>query len=231
MGLGAGIVFLVLLFGTNIMRSSTSGSRWWDPVWLAWLTVPMYLLHVFEEYAHDVFGRVYLIADDVCKGQGYPPYPDCPIPTAHFPLVNIALVWVAAPLAAWLSRRNIVIGLTFYGLILFNGVLHIVTALLQGSDAYPGVVTGVLLFIPISLWVIYVCLKSGVMNAKAVAVAFAGGIVGHILLVVAYSIFKVTGSASALYAFDIACVTLPFLIAGYGSKLLGPRAYRSVAAA
>jgi hypothetical protein len=231
MGLGAGIVLLILLFGTNVMRSSPTGSRWWDPVWLAWLTVPMYLLHVFEEYAHDILGRTYLIADNVCKAQGYPLYPDCPIPTAHFPLVNIALVWVAAPIAAWLSRRNIVIGLTFYGLILFNGVLHVVTALLQGSDAYPGMVTGSLLFIPISFWVIYVCLKSGVMNAKAIAISFGGGIVGHIVLGVAYLVFKVSGSAPAMYGFDIACVTVPFLIAGLGSKFLGPQAYRSFAAA
>ena len=149
MGLGAAVVFLVLMFATNLMRSRQIGSRWWDLVWLSWLTVPLYLLHVFEEYSHDVLGRVYFIADNVCHAQGYPVYPDCPIPTIHFPLVNIALVWVAAPIAAWLSRRNIVVGLTFYGLILFNGILHVVTALIVGSDAYPGMVTGSLLFVPI----------------------------------------------------------------------------------
>jgi hypothetical protein len=93
------------------------------------------------------------------------------------------------------------------------------------------VVTGVLLFIPISFWVIYVCLRSGVMNGKAVAVAFAGGIVGHIVLGIAYLVFNVTQSAAAMYAFDIACVSVPFLVAGFGSKLLGPQAYRSFAAA
>jgi Protein of unknown function with HXXEE motif len=231
MGLGAAVVILVLMFATNEMRSRAAVSRWWDPVWLSWLAVPMYLLHVFEEYSHDVFGRVYFIAGQVCIAQGYPPYPDCPIPTLHWPLVNIALVWVAAPLAAYLSRRNIVIGLTFYGFILFNGMLHVVTALVQGSDAYPGVVTGVLLFIPISLWVIYVCLKSGVMNAKALAVSYAGGIAGHIVLALTYLVFNVTGSAPAMLMADIACVSLPFLIAGVGSKLVGSQATRPLPAA
>jgi uncharacterized protein with HXXEE motif len=221
MGLGAAAVLLVLMFTTDAMRSRTSGSRWWDPVWLSWLTVPVYLLHVFEEYSHDVFGRVYFIAGQVCAAQGYPSYPDCPIPTVHWPLVNIALVWVAAPIAALLSRRNLVIGLTFYGFILFNGVLHVVTALVQGSNAYPGVVTGVLLFIPSSVWVVYVCLKSGALSAKAIAVAYAGGIAGHIVLALTYLIFKATGSAPAMLAADIACVAVPFLVAGVGSKLLG----------
>jgi hypothetical protein len=220
MGLGAALVMLVLLFATNLMRSNSTDSRWWDPVWLAWLTVPMYLLHVFEEYSHDILGRVYFIADNVCQAQGYSVYPDCPIPTAHYPLVNIALVWVAAPLAAWLSKRNLVIGLTFYGLILFNGILHVATGLTMGSDAYPGMVTGSLLFIPITLWMIYACLKSHVMTAKAIAISLAGGIVGHIVLGLSYLVFKLSGSAAVMFMMDVACVTIPFLIAGLGSKLL-----------
>jgi len=136
--------------------------------------------------------------------------------------VNIALVWVAAPIAAWLSRRNLVIGLTFYGLILFNGVLHVVTARVVGSDAYPGMVTGSLLFIPISFWVIYVCIKSA-MSAKAVAVSFAGGIVGHIVLGLSYLIFKLTGSAAVMFAMDVGTVFVPFVIAGVGSRFVVPQ--------
>jgi len=228
MGLGAAVVFLVLMFATNLMRSRQIGSRWSDLVWLSWLTVPLYLLHVFEEYSHDVLGRVYFIADNVCHAQGYPAYPDCPIPTIHFPLVNIALVWVAAPIAAWLSRRNIVVGLTFYGLILFNGILHVVTALIVGSDAYPGMVTGSLLFVPICVWVIYAALKSGAMSAKAIAVSLAGGIVGHIVLGLSYLVFKLTGSAAVMLTMDVACVLVPFLVAGVGSKLLGPHAVKAL---
>ena len=221
MGLGAALPILVLMFATNVMRSRTDISRWWDPVWLSWLAVPIYLLHVFEEYSHDVFGRVYFIVGNVCKAQGYLPYPDCPIPTLHWPFVNIALVWVAAPIAAYLSRRNKVIGFTFYGFILFNGILHVATALVQGSDAYPGVVTGVLLFIPSSLWVIYVCLKSGVLNAKALAISYAGGIAGHIGLALTYVAFNATGSSAVMLIADVLCVSLPFLIASVGSKVFG----------
>ena len=87
-------------------------------------------------------------------------------------------------------------------------------------------VTGVLLFIPISFWVIYVCLKSGVLNAKQVAVSYAGGIAGHILLGLTYMVFKLTGSATIMLAADIAVVCLPFLVAGMGSRFLGTGAIR-----
>ena len=31
MGLGAAVVILILLFGTNLLRSTKTGSRWKDP--------------------------------------------------------------------------------------------------------------------------------------------------------------------------------------------------------
>jgi len=39
--------------------------------------------------------------------------PDCPIPAAYFLSVNIPLIWVIAPIAALLSRRDPVVGLAF----------------------------------------------------------------------------------------------------------------------
>jgi hypothetical protein len=36
-GLAFSAVLLLLLFATNIFRSDRSKSRWFDPIWLAWL--------------------------------------------------------------------------------------------------------------------------------------------------------------------------------------------------
>jgi hypothetical protein len=49
----------------------------------------------------------------ICEKIGFPPYPDCPIPLAFYPVVNIALMWFGAPLAAYLFRRNVLIGLSY----------------------------------------------------------------------------------------------------------------------
>ena len=68
------------------------------------------------------------------------------------------------------------------------------------------------------------------MSAKAIAVSLAGGIVGHIVLGLSYLVFKLTGSAAVMLTMDVACVLVPFLVAGVGSKLLGPQAVRPLEA-
>jgi hypothetical protein len=81
-------------------------------------------VHQFEEYSLPVLGFNYSIREMVCKNLGFTPYPDCPIPLSFYPVVNIALLWFGAPLAAYLGRRNVLIGLDFWGLLLANGLLH-----------------------------------------------------------------------------------------------------------
>ncbi len=224
MGLGAAVVLLVLMLGTDTMRSRASGSRWWDPTWLAWLGVPLYLVHQFEEYPlHFIAARgSYEIVEGVCKAQGYDLHPNCPIPLSHFPVVNIALVWAAAPVAAWLCRRNPVVGLTYYGFILANGLLHVVTGAIAdgGPLSSPGFVTGALLFVPSAIWVSYVSVKSGLMTKSALALSLGGGIAGHVALVGAYWFVRVGGTPGILAA-DVVTAFVPILIAGVGSKLMG----------
>ena len=109
MGLGAAVVMAVLLFCTDLLRSD-GGRRWLDPVWLAWLAVPIYLLHQFEEYACNLADGEYLIIGQVFANAGG--IMDLSqLPLAFFPEVNILLVWVAVPISAYLCRRNPVIGL------------------------------------------------------------------------------------------------------------------------
>ena len=56
MGLGAAIVLIVLLFGTNALRSTEGGPRWKDPTWFAWLAAVAYMIHNVEEYGIDFTG-------------------------------------------------------------------------------------------------------------------------------------------------------------------------------
>ena len=219
--LGGGLVLFAVMFGTDAMRSRTTGSRWFDPVWLSWLVVPMLMVHMFEEYGYDLLGGTYQLPDTVCKAQGHPAYPNCPFPTAHYPLVNLGIAWVAAPMAAWMARRNLVVGLSWYGLLIFNGLLHVSVALAKGADAIGGVVTGGVLFIPSFVWMVYACTKSGALTGKAVAISVSGGILAHIVLAVTYPLVGIVGPAGMLAA-DVFLLFIPVLAAGAGSKLLGP---------
>ena len=61
-GLGMAIVLLFVLFKTDVLRSN-EGSRWRDLVWLAWLAVPVYMIHQFEEYALHISDWNYAMVD------------------------------------------------------------------------------------------------------------------------------------------------------------------------
>jgi Protein of unknown function with HXXEE motif len=221
--LGGGLVLFAVTFGTNALRGHTTGSRWWDPVWLAWLTVPMLMVHMFEEYGFDVLGRTYDLPDMLCKNLGYVPYPDCPIPIAHYPLVNLGIAWISAPLAAWLARRNLVIGLSWYGLLIVNGTLHVGATIATGAAGAGGVLTGGLLFIPSFFWMIYVVLKSHAMSGKALAVSISGGIIAHALLAAVYGGQKAgVYGATGVLVFDVVVIATPILVGWLGSKLLAP---------
>ena len=123
-GIGGAIVMVAILLMTDTFRGNTTVSRWRDPEWLAWLAVPLYWVHQFEEYSLPVLGFDYSIQEMICQKIGFPPYPACPIPLAFYPVVNIALMWFGAPLAAYLFSRNVLIGLSFWGLLFANGLVH-----------------------------------------------------------------------------------------------------------
>jgi hypothetical protein len=190
------------------------------------------MIHMFEEYAFDIFGRTYDLPDAVCKNLGYPLNPDCPIPPAHYPLVNLGIAWVAAPLAALLARRNLVIGLSWYGLLIFNGMLHVGATIATGAAGAGGVVTGGLFFIPAFIWMVYAVMKSRAMSGKALAVSVSGGIIAHILLAAVYAgqKFGVYGATGVL-VMDVIVIMTPLLIGWAASKLLGPIALKPLSTA
>lgn len=214
---------MVALLMTDKFRSNTKVPRWRDPVWLMWLAVPLYLVHQFEEYSLPVWGLGrYAIQDMIARNLGFPPYPDCPIPLAFYPVVNIALMWFGAPLAAYLGRRNVLIGFSFWGLIFANGLLHTVGGVTQ-RDYNAGQLTGAILFLPLSVWVIYASSFRGPCSGKVVGVSFAIGAVTHALLFMGYGFFKagVFGGAGLL-AYAVMIGFMPIILASLVSRFFKP---------
>ena len=124
LGGGGAIVMVAIMLLTDTFRSNIAVSRWRDAVWLAWLAAPLYWIHQLEEYSLPLLGFDYNLPDMVAKNIGFPPYPECPVPMVFYPVVNIALMWFGAPLAAYLCKRNLVLGFSYWGLIFANGLVH-----------------------------------------------------------------------------------------------------------
>lgn len=209
-GLVAALVLLALLFSTDRLRTDTSISRWRDLTWLSWAAVAAYLLHNAEEYAIDLYGQLYAFPAAMCANFGYGPYPDCPVPPLFFTAVNVPMFWLAGPIAALLSRRHPLTGLTLYSVISINAAVHIVGALAAGSYN-PGLLTAVLFFVPLSAWVGYALFGKNGLSYKAMAFLVILGVAAHATL--AGSIFALrTGAIGATTAAALQCLNAALLL-------------------
>jgi Protein of unknown function with HXXEE motif len=184
----AAVVLLALLFGTHLFRSEPGSSRWRDRVWLSWLAMVIYLLHNVEEYGIDLFGQLHAFPDGICGVLKLPPYPDCPLPPAFYLAVNIPLFWIGAPVAALVSRRHPLVGLTFYGVIFTNALVHF-APLLAGLGYGAGTLTAAVLFLPVSAWVAHACFGKGRLGYKAMSLIVADGVILHVILMGSMQLF------------------------------------------
>ena len=197
-GLGGTVVLFILLFATDWLQGHANAGRWQDPAWLAWLPVPVYLCHVFEEYGlHVTDGQFDLVRSFVETGVdtrfgG--------LPAAIFPEINIAIIFVAFPIAARLGRKNPVVGLMSYGFMLVNGLTHVAGTVALGGGLLdqPGNVTGLLCFIPLFAWFVYVSVKGDFMDGKGLACSIAAGVVQHLGVFSVYIVNLVAGSVTAM---------------------------------
>ena len=121
-GLALAIILLGLLLTTNIFRQTILGSRWRDAKWLAWLAIPIYMIHQFEEYGLDLTGENHAFPNGLCQNLRLDNYPICPIPHEFYLFVNIPLVWFFAIFAARVSSKNPFAGFGLYSVIISNGI-------------------------------------------------------------------------------------------------------------
>ena len=219
MGLAAAAIVLVLLF-TDRLRSDLTRSRWGDRTWLSWLAATIYLVHNVEEYGVDLLGQFHAFPQAMCATLGQAPYPNCAIPPPFFLAVNLPLFWVGAPVAAVMSRRHPIVGLSFYGVIFINALAHVGGFAHGGYN--PGVFTALVLFAPMSIWVARVCFGTQGLPYKALAVIIADGLILHAILIGSAKLFLrgVLGS-SALTTIQILNAVLFLLIAWYSERWRG----------
>lgn len=187
MGLGAALL-LALLLATDLLRSDTTVSRWRDLVWLTWLGTFVYLVHQFEEHGVDIHGADYAFRDFLCGFFGFADLKACPLPPSVITAVNVAAVWLLGPAAALLGRRWPLVALSFFSVPSVNFVAHVASAVVDGVYN-PGVLTAIVLFLPLSLWAFSVAMARYRLGWRAVIATIAAGGVLHGVLMVSLLAF------------------------------------------
>ena len=174
---------LVLLFG--LVRGDLRGDRSVPPtrdvVWLTWVATAAYMLHQFEEHGVDATGAHYAFRAALCGTFGFGQLHECRIPESFITAVNLPAVWIAGPACALLGRRWPAVALGYFGVLSINAIAHIAPAIIDG-DYNPGLLTSVLLFVPLSLWTMWVALHRPGLGLPAVAATLTGGVFLHAVL-------------------------------------------------
>ncbi|MFE0017839.1 hypothetical protein ACFWXH_23560 [Mesorhizobium sp. NPDC059054] len=120
---------------------------------------------------------------------------ELPDPTGVFPCGQYNAFWVAAPIAALLSGRHPLVGLSVYSIMIVNVLPHVVAAF--GGNFGGGFFTS-LLFAALAVWIIHACFGPGRMSYGALALLVAGGIIAHIVLAAPLLLFLNSGSSIAV---------------------------------
>jgi hypothetical protein len=217
-GIAIAPILLVILFFTDLLRGDRSLPRWKDPVWLAWLVLPVYMIHQFEEHGIDAMGRPYAFRASICGIFGFPDADSCPIPEAFLTAVNLSVVWAATVFSALGGRRRPRLAAAIYGVPIVNGVTHVAPAILQ-QRYNPGVVTALVLFLPLGVWAMRTFLADPSVGRNGAFRAMLAGVVVHVVLMGSLVLFVrgVIGE-DLLIAVNIANAGVPAIVALGGAS-------------
>jgi hypothetical protein len=113
------------------------------PLLLVYLQLPVYMLHQLEEHYDDRFRKY--VNDLVAGGREA-------LSTPAVVVINVVGVWVVILIVLYLARFvGLGLGLIAIYLTLVNALVHIVQAAVQ-RRYNPGLVTAVVLFLPVGIW-------------------------------------------------------------------------------
>jgi len=167
--LDANWMFLSLGFGIALALWLIFSPRWpgtlrqrlYDPRWWAFMATPVYAVQQFEEHGFDIFGRRFMFVPVYNAGTGETMGIAMQAPAAT--LINIAIVWCAFPLWAYLSNaRNGYYPATFaWGFSIMNGIVgHLVPLFVaSGELRYVPGLAQVVVMLPLGFWVLLVVFR------------------------------------------------------------------------
>lgn len=143
---------------------------------LAWVLVPIYALHQFEEHAYDIRFRRYAYMEFF---NSMVTFLKLEITVRQITLVNIITVWVGFPLAAWrLDSDGDELPAAFqWAMAVVHGTFHLVSALLHGYN--PGAAQS-LIMVPLGVQFLRLVGKRHGRQAVIAALTY-GCLVSHLI--------------------------------------------------
>lgn len=146
------------------------GLAWRDLRVLSLLMLIAYIAHQFEEHWVDLYGRPYAFHASINalirETFAMPADAEVLSPAAIF-VINTTLVWFLGAVAMWRAPAHAFPAMAFCGIVLVNAVVHIALAL--GGSYNPGLLTSVVLFLPLGIFVVVLSARAGVSGRLILA--------------------------------------------------------------
>lgn len=174
------------LYGTGILSYLFIKS---DPKLFGWILLPVYMLHQFEEHYLDFKGERYAFQKFFCNFLGYTNIDKCPGDKEFIFSVNVPGLYIAGILAGLLNNIKPIVAGGFAAVILINAIVHILASFKQ-KKYNPGLVTSILLFLPISLYYFYEMKKQGNMTYSDIGISIFIGALYHIVIMLSIKLIK-----------------------------------------
>ncbi|MEM6746047.1 MAG: HXXEE domain-containing protein [Pseudomonadota bacterium] len=165
------------------MRQGSAVPPLQDVTFVAVLLAAAYLTHQFEEHWVNLRGEVYPLRHElnsiIAAVLGEDKYGIMTRDAIFY--INTGAVWASAFVAIWASPRLIFPSMAMAGLTAVNGFAHMMVAI-RTFDYNSGLLTGVLIFLPLTILYFRTLLKTGLATRQMVVISLAWGIFGHVLL-------------------------------------------------
>ncbi len=127
------------------------------------LSLPIYMLHQYEEHDHDRFARFLngMMGQDK-RG----------LTALDVWIINVIFVWFFLLAVFYLATANVEWGVLAAYLLAINGVVHIAWAI-KFLSYNPGLGTAVVLFIPCAIWIFATIPASAVIHIVSLVLIIA----------------------------------------------------------
>ncbi len=134
----------------------------------------IYFIHQIEEHLWPGGFRQFADAHMFHSGND-----NWPVNIDGVALVNTAFVWLPIALAAFFPQTLRWVGLAWVGLMLINGIIHIVTTI-RLRIYNPGLVTSIVLFLPFTIYVLVLEVERGALSGADVGLIALYGVLLHL---------------------------------------------------
>lgn len=156
-----------------------------EPRLLSLLLLVAYIFHQFEEHWIDVLGQNYAfypyLNGFLSSLTGSATGTEFMSPLSIF-VINTSLVWLVGALGIWRGSDHVFATLCMAGIVVVNAASHIVAGII-GGGYNPGLLTGVVLFLPLGVAAYVWLLRAKLATVRLALASVLWAVLAHVIMI------------------------------------------------